>query len=214
MEWEIRLKWNFLRFTRLKDQGTWTGSRKSKISWQATLSYGCLSEGRRQGETTYTWSCSIEDWTHQWNISPGHICAVSGFSLTKFCFCFPYLLSLFSERDSKFTVADGTFSDTLSGRPVGAKGQIQAGKTKITKIPFYFILLLSFYFFIWEGERVRVCTHVFTLTSGGSGGRGRGRGRSRLPADVGSVSGLQERDLSWRQTLTWLSHPGAPKILR
>lgn len=52
------------------------------------------------------------------NISPGHICAVSVFQLKKFSFCFPCLLSLLAERDCKFTVADGTFSETQLCRPI------------------------------------------------------------------------------------------------
>ena len=50
--------------------------------------------------------------------------------------------------------------------------------------------------------------------------KGRGKGRSRLPTEQGArhgaqsqdprIPGSQDHDLSWRQSLNWLSHPGAP----
>ena len=48
-------------------------------------------------------------------------------------------------------------------------------------------------------------------------GRGRGRGRSRFPAELsrpkpGLIPGPWDRDLSPRQTLHRLSHPGVPEL--
>lgn len=69
-------------------------------------------------------------------ISPGHICAVSVFQLKKYSFCFPCLLSLFAERDCKFTVADGSLETRLC-RPVEHRGADVGRQDKISmKIPF------------------------------------------------------------------------------
>ena len=61
----------------------------------------------------------------------------------------------------------------------------------------YFFKILSIYLFESEWE----------ITSRGSG---RGRGKSRLPTDVGLILGPWDLDLSQRQMLTPLSHPGVP----
>ena len=64
------------------------------------------------------------------------------------------------------------------------------------------IFFLRFYLFIWQT--------MYTHTS-------RGRGRSRLPMEQGgsltwsSIPGPWDHDLSRRQTLNQLNHPGAPQ---
>ena len=62
-----------------------------------------------------------------------------------------------------------------------------------------------FFFFIYLAHRVKEHKQW----------GGRGRGRSRLPTEHearhgGSIPGPWDHDLSWRQTLNPLSHPGAP----
>ena len=70
-----------------------------------------------------------------------------------------------------------------------------------------FLFFLRFYLF-WERERKRARVR----------GKGQGRKRSRLPAKQGgltwgSIPGPQDHDLTHRQTLKWLRHPGTPSFI-
>ena len=69
---------------------------------------------------------------------------------------------------------------------------------------FHFVFVLDF-IYLFLGERVWAWI----------GGRGRRKARSRLPAEQGALGGAQLQDwvhdLSQRQMLNWLSHPGASR---
>ena len=70
---------------------------------------------------------------------------------------------------------------------------------------FIFIICLRFYLFIWQSARKRKSPRR---------GNGRGRGRGRHPTEQRAWCGAwpqdPDHDLSWKQTLNWLSHPGDP----
>ena len=88
--------------------------------------------------------------------------------------------------------AEGHFSLTQNTH---SQLLLQRVPTKLTEAFSQLCVFLRFYLFIWERERGHK-----------QGDRQR---EKQTPCGAGSPE-LWDHDLSWRQTLNWLSHPGAP----